>query len=420
MQPAKAAGRPDRGGHGTGAPLRPHCDVGAIARDHGPQLLKTYPPSAEQAKVLQAWQQCRTAALGGHMDLCNQCGHERPAYNSCRNRHCPKCQSLAQRRWLDARRQRTLPVHHFHVVFTLPAELRPLMRCNQRLLFALLFRSASSCLLDLAKDARFIGATVGVTAVLHTWSRDLGFHPHLHCVVTGGGLSEDGNHWKSTREGFLFPLRVMGALFRGRFLDALAKLYRDGQLNFAGQAESLASPVSFGKLLDKLYRHSWVVYSKPPFGGTDAVFAYLGRYTHRVGISNARLLDVTAGRVTFRTQYQKQVTLTATEFLRRLLMHVLPTGFVRIRHYGLLAPGNIHSKLARAQQLLDAPSLEPQKHDPPLPIRDDPDELRVLQHDEAPDYIRAMLRVTGVDLRHCPRCSGTMQPTPFNHSRGPP
>lgn len=254
---------------------------------------------------------CRTAALGGHLQQCNGCGHQQPQYNSCRNRHCPKCQALAQHRWLQSRSTRILPVHHFHVVFTLPAELRPLVLRNRRVLYALLFEVASMTLLELGADPKRLGGLLGITAVLHTWTRDLSFHPHLHCVVTGGGLSADGHRWLKTRPGYLFPVRVLGALFRGKFLHRLRSLQTAGVLETHG-LDMTQDRLGFDRLLDKLHRKRWLVYSKPPFGSPQAVFAYLGRYTHRVGISNARLLHVDATSVRFRTRHQRAISARQT------------------------------------------------------------------------------------------------------------
>lgn len=231
---------------------------------------------------------CRTAVLGGHLDVCPHCGVERPAYNSCRNRHCPKCQALRQARWVQARMQRALPVPHFHVVFTLPAELRPLVAHNRERLFALLFETVASTLLDVARDPKRLGALVGVTTVLHTWARNLSFHPHLHCIVTAGGLATDGRTWVPSAERFLLPVKVLGRLFRGRFLAALAELHARGDFVLAGGAASLADRATFARLRDVLYKKDWVVYAKAPFGNPTALLRYLGQYTHRVAISNYR------------------------------------------------------------------------------------------------------------------------------------
>jgi hypothetical protein len=345
--------------------------------------------------------------------VCQHCGARQPQYNSCRNRHCPQCQALAQFRWLEARKQRILPVHHFHVVFTVPAELRPLFLRNRRRLFALLFESASQALLQLGGDPRRLGAQLGVTAVLHTWTRDLCFHPHLHCVVTGGGLALDGERWVKTRRGYLFPVRILGKLFRGKFLHKLRELYRCGRLQLEGTGRS--DPQSFQGLLDKLYGKRWNVYSKPPFGSVENVMAYLGRYTHRVAISNARLVDVGPDHVRFQTRHGRQTSLPPTEFLRRFLLHVLPKGFVRIRHFGLHAPGNVNTKLATAWSLLGAkpPDTAPFSGTSDPGAGADPD---------IPAYVAAYQRLTGIDLRCCPSCGhAALQRHPLSLGpRGPP
>ncbi len=396
-----------------GASERLPYEVAQIVRDHAGQL-RPESLSAEQRQVLAAIAACRTAALGGHVQLCAGCGHRQPQYNSCRNRHCPKCQALAQHRWLDAREKRILPVHHFHVVFTLPAELRPLVLGNRRLLYALLFETASQTLLALGADAKRLGGLLGITAVLHTWTRDLSFHPHLHCVVTGGGLSADGHRWISTRPGYLFPVRVLGALFRGKFLHRLRALHEAGALELRGLGEA-SDAFDFERFLDQLHRKRWLVYSKPPFGGAAAVFAYLGRYTHRVGISNARLLHVDASSVRFRTRQGRQATLSPVEFLRRLLLHVLPKGFVRIRHFGLLAPANVETHLSRCHSLLDTPDC---------PVRSAPPSARPpLPTDPAiPAHVQLYHRLTGIDLRRCPACGQTKVVfVPLHEpARGPP
>ena len=338
--------------------LRPRLEVADILRAHGQAYRARHPVSPEQAKVLTNLSQCRTAALGGHVDSCNGCGFVRISYNSCRDRHCPKCQSSERAAWVDARLERLLPVEYFHVVFTLPRQLQPLILKNRRVLYALLFAAASESLLELAADPKRLGAQPGITAVLHTWGQNLLFHPHLHCVVTGGGLSPDGQRWIATRPGYLLPVQVLSRLLRGKFLARLKQLYGAGKLTLSGSVSHLAQPPAFQTLLDCLYRTKWVVYAKPPFGGAAQVYRYLGRYTHRVAISNSRLISLRDGQVRFQykdyadDQKSKQMTLSAEEFLRRFLLHVLPKGFMRIRHYGLLASPNVQTKLKRCQWLL--------------------------------------------------------------------
>ena len=405
---------PSHGAACVAAPAsRPRFEVGDIARAHGPALLEQGGLRLEQYRVLSALGLCRTAALGGHLDECLDCGHERPSYNSCRNRHCPKCQALAQHRWLEGRRRRLLPVHYFHVVFTLPSELRDLFRSERRLLCGLLMRTAATTLLELGRDERHLGAQLGLSAVLHTWSRDLSWHPHVHCVVTGGGLREDGT-WKSTEPGFLLPVRVLGRLFRGKLLDAIDRLHRRGHLRLPGSLGALRDRQSFGAWLGRLYAKDWVVYCKPPFDGVDSVYAYLGRYTHRIGLSNRRLLSVTDERVTFATRHAKHTSLHPLVFLRRFLEHTLPPGFVRIRHYGLLASSNVNTRLERAREQLARSGAV--LHTAPEPEQSEGD---VEPGEET--LVELVRRLCGVDLRRCPRCGGMrMKLRAAPVARGPP
>ena len=264
----------------TGAPPRPAVELADIVREHGEAFGRTHALTPDQRAVLHAIERCRTAALGGHVDVCLECGAAEPSYNSCRNRHCPKCQSLAQARWVAGRMARILPTHYFHVVFTLPSELRPLTRRYPRRIFDLLFAAASETLLELGRDPRWLGAELGITAVLHTWTRELVFHPHLHCIVTGGGLTADGTEWRSSKPDFLLPVHVMGALFRGKMCAKLRDAQGRGQLDVGPEP---VDPEGFSILLEQLQRHDWVVYAKRPFGGAEQVVRYLGRYTHRIG-----------------------------------------------------------------------------------------------------------------------------------------
>ena len=294
-------------------------------------------------KVLLAIRRCRTAALGGHLDQCSRCGHQAISYNSCRNRHCPKCQTSARERWIAARQQELLPAPYAHIVFTLPRHLAPLVLQNRKLLYSLLFHASAETLLELARDPRHLGAEIGFFSVLHTWSQKLTLHPHVHCVVPAGGLSPDHSRWISSRKNFFLPKLVLSRVFRGKFIAALEKAFRNGQLHFAGTLSLLAEPKIFAAWLRPLYRQDWIVYLKPPFGGPQHVLHYLGRYTHRVAISNHRLVAFNDGQVTFRWRdsahqnQQKLMTLSLDEFLRRFLLHILPKGFVRIRHFGFLA-----------------------------------------------------------------------------------
>lgn len=315
----------------------------------------------QQLKVMSAIEHCRTAALGGHVAACGDCGHWRIAYNSCRNRHCPRCQGNAARTWLADREADRLPVGYFHVVFTLPARIADIALQNKAVLYALLFQAASETMMTIAADPRHLGARIGITAVLHSWGSALTHHPHVHMIVPGGGLSPDGQRWISSRPAFLLPVRVLGKLFRRLFLTRLLTLFDADRLVFRGQLAALAERRAFLRHLAPVRSRRWVVYAKPPFAGPKAVLAYLSRYTHRVAISNRRLLAFNENGVTFRykdyrrdTAHQQQVmTLGTDEFIRRFMLHVLPRGFHRIRHYGLLASSNRKASLARARDLLN-------------------------------------------------------------------
>jgi hypothetical protein len=294
-------------------------------------------------KVLNAIERCRTAALGGHLDGCPRCGHQAISYNSCRNRHCPKCQVNARRRWLAARQSELLPTCYVHVVFTLPRQLAPLALQNKQVVYDLLLRKSAETLLEIARDPHHLGAEIGFFSVLHTWNQKLEHHPHVHCVIPSGGLSPDHTRWVRPRYPFFLPVRVLGRVFRGKFTAALRRAFADGKLDFRGQMRTLAQPKAFSALLRQTYRQDWIVYAKPPFGGPAYVLRYLGGYTHRVAISNHRLIGLSDGQVTFRWRdsahknKKRRMTLSVTEFLRRFLLHVLPRGFMRIRNFGFLA-----------------------------------------------------------------------------------
>lgn len=335
---------------------RPRFDVADIVRAHRQDLEKQHSLSRPQKRVLTAISHCRTAALGGHLEVCTGCGREHPVYNSCRNRHCPKCQALAQQKWIDARAARILPVRHFHLVFTLPAELRTLARWHPTEVYTALFRAVSELLLELGRT--HLKATLGLTMVLHTWTRDLRFHPHVHVLATAGGLALDRERFVHVRKDFLFHVKVMGRLLRGKMLDALRKRHRKGAFPEMNQT-------AFDRLMASLAAHeSWVVYAKAPFHRSQHILSYLGRYTHRVGIANSRLLDVGPEHVTFSTKHGKTATLHPVEFLRRLVQHVLPDGFHKIRHGGLYASAQPRGPLERARALLPAP--EPRKEPQPI------------------------------------------------------
>jgi hypothetical protein len=324
---------------------RPPLEVADLVRAAGGAFIERSRKwiTWKHVKVLLAIRRCRTAALGGHLDECTRCGHRAISYNSCRNRHCPKCQAGARDRWLAARRQELLPTRYVHVVFTLPRELAPLALQNKKVVYNLLFRTSAETLLEVARDPRHLGAEIGFFSVLHTWSQKLELHPHIHCVVPAGGLSADHTHWIKTRYAFFLPVKVLSRVFRGKFVAALKRAVRDDQLRFHGDLTPLAQPKTFSSWLRPLFRKDWVVYAKRPFGGPEHVLHYLGRYTHRVAISNHRLVSFANGEVTFRwrdsahNNAQKSMILSLDEFLRRFLLHLLPQGFVRIRNFGFLA-----------------------------------------------------------------------------------
>jgi hypothetical protein len=378
---------------------RPRLEVADIFHRHGAAWRKANAGhvSLGQLKAMSAIESCRSAALGGHVERCEDCGHSRIAYNSCRNRHCPKCQGAVARDWLAAREAGLLPVGYFHVVFTLPAEIAPIAYQNKAVVYDLLFRVAAETLLTIAADPQHLGARIGATAVLHTWGSTMTHHPHVHMIVPGGGISLDGMHWVHCRPGFLLPVPVLSRLFRRLFLTRLTDSHAAGQLAFFGDLDGLRRRQAFVAHLAPLKRKDWFVYAKPPFAGPEAVLAYLARYTHRVAISNSRLVSLDQGGVTFRYKdYRRNgrarfgtMTLMPNEFIRRFLLHVLPKGFHRIRHYGLLASATCKANVARAKELIAAP----------LPSIDPPTE-----HDD-PDL------ATGAAADHrppCPCCGGRM------------
>jgi hypothetical protein len=351
------------GDGGSERAQRPHCEVADVVRAYGRAFTATHRLSGQQRRVLRAIVQCRTAALGGHVEQCADCGHQRIAYNSCRNRHCPKCQGGERAQWFAAQQALLLPVPYFHVVFTLPHALNALIRLNRRELYALLFRTAAATLQQVATDPKHLGAELGITAVLHTWGQTLTEHVHLHCVVTGGGLRPEGR-WVDLPKGrrnrlFLFPVRALSTRFRARFCEGLHTLHAQGKLRLWGPCAPLSGRVEWARYRHTLNSSPWVVYAKPPFGGPAVVLKYLSRYTHRVAIANQRLVAVGDGMVRFRYRdyadhnAPKILTLSAEEFLRRFLLHVLPLGFKRIRHFGLLASRGRADKLRRCRQLLD-------------------------------------------------------------------
>ena len=343
--------------------VRPALEVADIFRAHGPAWRQAQHAhlSLGQLKVMSAIEQCRSAALGGHVLHCPACAHDQIAYNSCRNRHCPKCQASAAKRWLEARQTELLPVDYYHVVFTLPAPISAIAYTNKAVIYRLLFEVAAETLRTIAADPKHLGARIGATLVLHTWGSALTHHPHVHGIVPGGGLSFDGERWVACKPGFFLPVRVLSRLFRRRFLEALAQVHRAGQLQFFGEFAQLSDATAFAGWLAPLRKREWVVYAKRPFAGPAAVLAYLSRYTHRVAISNSRLVAMDERGVTFKWKdyrakgatRHKTMTLATDEFMRRFLLHVLPSGFHRIRHYGSIANAGCRENLARARELLN-------------------------------------------------------------------
>ena len=371
----------------------PPFEVGDVFRLHMASYLEDFATSRQQRLVLRALAQCRTAALGGHIEQCDGCDHVRIAYNSCRNRHCPKCQSLVRAHWLEARKAELLPVEYFHVVFTVPDTIAAVALQNQRTVYDILFATVIETLRTIAADPRHLGAEIGFLAVLHTWGRNLLHHPHIHCVVPGGGLSPDGGRWVRARKGFFLPVRVLSRRFRHLFLKAMEKAYDAGQLDFFGGQEHLQDRNAFLLWLNKHRATDWVVYSKRPFGGPAQVLEYLGQYTHRVAISNQRLVDVTTEHVSFRWKDYangnviRTMTLHPHEFIRRFLMHVLPPGFVRLRYGGFLANCHRRDKLNRCRELLGSSTP------PSPPVSQEPI-----------DWKERYELLTGHSIDLCPKC----------------
>jgi hypothetical protein len=354
---------------------RPTVEVADILRAQGQRFLDRYRASFDfqQLKAFRALQNCRTAALGGHLDACPQCGYRVISFNSCRNRHCPKCQAQARERWLAAREQELLPTSYFHVVFTVPHQLNLLAQDNPRQFYHLLFTASAATLREVAADPKHLGAEIGILSILHTWGQNLLAHPHIHCLVPAGGISPDHSRWVRPRyPRFFLPVEVLSSVFRGKLIAGLKRLYRRKKLRCTGPCAALADEKQFRQLLRRLHQHDWVVYAKPAFGGPRQVLRYLGRYTHRVAISNHRLLAFDGERVTFRWRdyahgnQQRQMTLAATEFLRRFFLHVLPKGFVRIRQFGFLTSRFRKVRLQLCRELLtpDCSSAAPD-HEPP-------------------------------------------------------
>ena len=373
---------------------RPRFEVADLFRCYGADYRQKHGASMSvaQRRVMTAIELCRTAVLGGHLEQCDHCGHQRNAYNSCANRHCPKCQSLARAKWLEDRQSELLNTQYFHVVFTVPEEISAIAYHNKRQVYGILFRAAAETLRTIAADPKHLGAQIGFFAVLHTWGSNLLHHPHLHCVVSGGGLSADGSQWICCRNGFFLSVRVLSRLFRRLFLEQLCNAFDAGNLEFFSSLESLRNPSAFRNYLAPLREVEWVIYAKRPFAGPEQVLDYVGRYTHRVAISNNRLLDIAEGKVSFcykdyrHEAQQKTMTLQAEEFIRRFLLHVLPEGFQRIRYYGFLANPYRQQKLARCRDLLGTSQPEPAASKVNKDYRDRYEEL------------------TGSSLWQCPVC----------------
>jgi hypothetical protein len=372
---------------------RPAIELADIFRRYGPAYRAQHPLPLGSQKVIEAIMACRTAVLGSHTDVCDQCAHTLISYNSCRNRHCPKCQSLERAKWLEARKAELLPVPYFHVVFTVPEQIAAIAYYNQKALYDILFQTTAKALLTIGRDPQHLGADIGFFAILHTWGQNLLFHPHLHCVIPGGGISPDRQSWITCRPTFFLPVRVLSSLFRRLFLEALEIAFDQNQLKFFGDLEALSDRRCFLDYLAPLAERKWVVYAKPPFGGPQQVLEYLGRYTHRVALSNQRLLNIDNDQVTFRykdyrlngSDQQKVMSLSDDEFIRRFLLHVLPPGFRKIRFYGFLSNRQRKTNLALCRDLLTAPALEL------LP--------------KPADYREFYEALTGCSLKRCPVCA---------------
>lgn len=372
---------------------RPRWEVADIFREYCEDYRREHalPPSAQN--VMKNIEACRTAQLGGHLDRCTCCDHERPSYNSCRDRHCPKCQTMNKARWLESRRRELLPVPYFHAVFAPPHELNPITLCNKKVIYSILFKTVSE---TIQKFAKAKGGKIGLLAILHTWNQTLLDHAHLHCLIPAGMLSLDGERWIPFNNEFLFPIKALSKVFQGKFIDYLKKSFADGKLTFPGKTAEFGTQEGFSRLLDQLWGKNWVVYCKPPLAGPEKVLDYLARYTHRVAIANHRIVDVKDGKVSFEYKDRKHdnrrkvMTLKAEEFIRRFLLHILPAGFVRIRHYGFLANCCKKANLEQCSKLLGF------EYDASKPVRK--------------NFIELMLELTGKDITRCLCCGkGTMR-----------
>lgn len=371
-------------------------EVADVLNKYGEAYRGIYKLPYHKLKVMRDIEQCRTAEMGGHVEKCTDCGHIRISYNSCRNRHCPKCQNIAKEKWLDNRKRDILPIKYFHVVFTIPKELNDLTLINKKEIYSLLFKSTSETLYELSKDKKYLGAEIGYISILHTWGQNLMYHPHIHGIVTGGGLSKDRQKWKSVKGDFFIPVKGLSEMFKGKFLDYLKELNKNKKLKFTGKIKSLSLKSEFQKQIDNLYRKDWVVYCKKPFKNAENVIEYLGRYTHRIAISNNRIINMNKDKVTFKWRDYKDknknklMTITAFEFIRRFLLHVLPRRFVKIRHYGILSNRNRNKKLKTCKRLLKVKN----------------------SYRKEETWQELILRLTGIDYRKCPCCgNGKMKTT---------
>jgi len=371
------------------------AEVQDIFLQYGKNYRANHKLTLVQHKAMSDIQKCRTSQLGGHKDVCDSCGHTRISYNSCRNRHCPKCQALAKERWIENQKSNLLNVGYFHVVFTIPDTLNSMAYQNQKVLYTLLFKAVAETLAELASDKKYLGAKIGFTSVLHTWGQNLMHHPHIHCIVPGGGLSSIGK-WVNSRKKFFIPVKVLSRKFRGKFLYCLKQLYGQNKLEFYGSQTYLSDDREFEKLLSSLYNKEWIVYCKPPFKNAACVVEYLGRYSHRVAISNKRIVSIEKDKVSFKWRDYKDdnkhkvMTLSADEFIRRFLIHILPSGFMKIRHYGLMGNRNKTTTLKICKQLTHTPLLTKEKA----------------------STLQLIKKLTGIDLSKCPNC-GSEKPKRF-------
>jgi predicted Zn-ribbon and HTH transcriptional regulator len=378
-------------------------EVQDIFQQYGTEYREKHKLTLSQLKAMSAIEKCRTAQLGGHIDKCESCGNTQISYNSCRNRHCPKCQSLAKERWIDSQKSNLLNIGYFHVVFTIPDTINLIVYQNQKELYTILFKAVAETLTELASDKKYLGAALGFTSILHTWGQNLMHHPHIHCIVPGGGLSSIGK-WINSRKKFFIPVKVLSRKFRGKFLYYLKLLYYQNKLEFHGSQQYLCNDNEFENLLSTVYSKEWIVYCKPPFKEAACVVEYLGRYTHRVAISNNRIVNIENGNVTFKWRDYKDgsncklMTVSADEFIRRFLIHILPSGFMKIRHYGLLGNRNKTIKLKLCKQLTNTPIL----------LKEKISTLQLIQ------------KITGRDISKCPRCGSDKLSRRTFFSKSPP